>query len=187
MRALSIACHRHAGPADQCRSDRQQSGEHEHHRLQGAAGRIPGPALPEHRRRRARRPPTRAPVLPNGIQLGAGVRTAADLSHHHPGRPASHRPIPTTSPSRARAISASSRPTAPTPIPAPAISRCRPQGQLVTQDGYAWCSRASPFPPTRISVTINAQGQVNATVAGQHHAADRGPARTRRAFPTKRA
>ena len=40
--------HRHAGAADQCRGHLQQHRQYEHHRLQAAAGRIPGPALREH-------------------------------------------------------------------------------------------------------------------------------------------
>ena len=81
---------------------------------------------------------------PNGIQLGAGVRTAAVY------RVTTQGDLKSTSNPYDVAIqgagfSASSRPTAPTPIPAPAISRCRPQGQLVTQDGYGDRSPASPF------------------------------------------
>ncbi len=46
-------------------------------------------------------------VLPTGIQLGAGVRTAAVYRIIEPGRSAVRPPIPTISRSRARAISTS--------------------------------------------------------------------------------
>ena len=74
-------------------------------------------------------------------------QTAADLSHHYPGRSCSPPAILMTSRSRARASFASSRPTAPTPIPAPAISRCRPRASSSPRTAW-WSSPASPSLPT---------------------------------------
>ena len=51
------------------------------------------------------------------------------------------------------------------PIPASGNFSLSPQGQLVTQDGLV-VQPGIAIPANTLSVTINAQGQVNATVAG---------------------
>ena len=133
-----------------------------------------GPALPE------RRDPGRADLRPGHL---CAQRHPARRRRARPRRSIASPPraicsppaIPMTSPSRARAISASSRPTAPTPIPARAISRFRPQGQLVTQDGLlVQPGIAIPANTTQRHHQRPGPGQCHG--AGQHHAADRGPA-----------
>ena len=113
---------------------------------------------------------------PNGIQIGAGVRTAAiyrittqgdlqstgnpyDVAVQGPGYFRIQQADGTDAYTRSGNFSLS------------------PQGQLVTQDGLV-VQPGIAIPQNTLSVTINAQGQVNATVAGQHHAADGGPAGT---------
>src|SRR6202000_1317664 len=103
-------------------------------------------------------------VAPNGIQLGAGVRTAAvyrittqgdlqstgnpyDVAVQGPGYFSVTQADGTTAYTRAGNFSLS------------------PQGQLVTQDGSAG-QPGLAIPANTLSVQINAQGQVNATVAG---------------------
>jgi flagellar basal-body rod protein FlgG len=102
---------------------------------------------------------------PNGIQLGAGVKTAAvyrittqgdlkstsdpyDVAIEGPGYFRIQRADGTDSYTRAGNFGLS------------------PQGQLVTQQGYI-VQPGIAIPQNTISVAINAQGQVNATVAGQ--------------------
>ena len=101
---------------------------------------------------------------PNGIQIGAGVRTAAiyritsqgdlqstgnpyDVAVQGPGYFRVQQADGTDAYSRSGNFSLS------------------PQGQLVTQDGLI-VQPGIAIPQNTISVTINAQGQVNATVAG---------------------
>jgi flagellar basal-body rod protein FlgG len=103
-------------------------------------------------------------VAPNGIQLGAGVRTAAvyrittqgdlqstgnpyDVAVQGPGYFSVTQADGTTAYTRAGNFSLS------------------PQGQLVTQDGSV-VQPGIAIPANTLSVQINAQGQVNATVAG---------------------
>ena len=104
-------------------------------------------------------------LAPNGIQLGAGVRTAAvyrittqgdlkstgnsyDVAIQGPGFFRVQRPDGTDSYTRAGNFGLS------------------PQGQIVTQDGYV-VSPGIAVPANALSVSINAQGQVAATVPGQ--------------------
>jgi len=101
---------------------------------------------------------------PNGIQLGAGVKMAAiyrittqgdlqstgnpyDVAVQGPGYFRIQQPDGTDAYTRAGNFSLS------------------PQGQIVTQDGML-VQPGITIPQNTISVTINAQGQVNATVAG---------------------
>ena len=101
---------------------------------------------------------------PNGIQIGAGVKTAAtyrittqgdltstsnpyDVAIQGPGYFRVQQADGTDGYTRAGNFSLS------------------PQGQLVTQDGMV-VQPGIAIPANTIGVTINAQGQVNATVAG---------------------
>jgi flagellar basal-body rod protein FlgG len=101
---------------------------------------------------------------PNGIQIGAGVKTAAtyrittqgdltstgnpyDVAVQGPGYFRIQQADGTDGYTRAGNFSLS------------------PQGQLVTQDGML-VQPGIVIPANTLSVTINAQGQVNATVAG---------------------
>src|SRR5471030_1080192 len=103
-------------------------------------------------------------VAPNGIQIGTGVKTAAtyrittqgdltstsnpyDVAVQGPGYFRVQQADGTDGYTRAGNFSLS------------------PQGQLVTQDGML-VQPGIAIPANTISVTINAQGQVNATVAG---------------------
>jgi len=105
-------------------------------------------------------------VAPNGIQLGAGVRTAAiyrittqgdlkttgnpyDVAIEGPGFFSVQQADGTTAYTRAGNFSLS------------------PQGQLVTQDGMV-VQPGIAIPQNTLSVQINAQGQVSATVAGNN-------------------
>jgi flagellar basal-body rod protein FlgG len=101
---------------------------------------------------------------PNGIQIGAGVRTAAiyrittqgdlqstgnpyDVAVQGPGYFRIQQADGTDAYTRSGNFSLS------------------PQGQLVTQDGMV-VQPGIAIPANTLTVTINAQGQVNATVAG---------------------
>jgi flagellar basal-body rod protein FlgG len=103
---------------------------------------------------------------PNGIQIGAGVRTAAiyrittqgdlqstgnpyDVAVQGPGYFRIQQADGTDAYTRSGNFSLS------------------PQGQLVTQDGLV-VQPGIAIPQNTIGVTINAQGQVNATVAGNN-------------------
>ena len=103
---------------------------------------------------------------PNGIQIGAGVRTAAiyrittqgdlqstgnpyDVAVQGPGYFRIQQADGTDAYTRSGNFSLS------------------PQGQLVTQDGLV-VQPGIAIPQNTLSVTINAQGQVNATVAGNN-------------------
>src|ERR1700761_7660382 len=103
-------------------------------------------------------------VAPNGIQIGAGVRTAAvyrittqgdlqstsnpyDVAVQGPGYFRIQQADGTDAFTRAGNFSLS------------------PQGQLVTQDGSI-VQPGIAIPANTLTVAINAQGQVNATVAG---------------------
>ena len=150
MRALSIASTGMLAQRDQRRSDRQQSGEHEHHRLQTAAVRISGSALSECDERRAPRPLTRALSRPTASRSAPASKPPRPIAS--PPRAISPAPpIPMMWRSRARGISRFSRPTAPTPIHGRAISRSRPRASWSPRTA-CWCSPASPFRPTRSAV-----------------------------------
>jgi len=104
-------------------------------------------------------------VLPSGIQLGAGVRTAAvyrvttqgdakqtsnpyDMMISGPGYFQIQMPDGTNAYTRAGNFGLS------------------PEGQLVTDQGYT-VTPGIAIPANAISVAVNAQGQVSATIAGQ--------------------
>ena len=104
-------------------------------------------------------------LLPSGIQLGAGVRTAAvyritaqgsltstsnpyDLAVNGPGYFRVQMPDGTDAYTRAGNFSLS------------------PEGQIVTDKGYV-VAPGIAVPATATTVTINAQGQVQATIPGQ--------------------
>jgi flagellar basal-body rod protein FlgG len=99
---------------------------------------------------------------PNGIQLGAGVKTAAvyrittqgDLSST--GNPYD---VAVQGPGYFRIQQADGTDAGNFGL--------SPQGQLVTQDGLL-VQPGIAIPQNTITVTINAQGQVNATVAGNN-------------------
>ncbi len=104
-------------------------------------------------------------VVPSGIQLGAGVRTAAvyrvtsqgdlqstsnpyDLAIQGPGFFRVQMPDGTDAYTRAGSFQLS------------------PEGQLVTDKGYT-VAPGIAIPANALSVSVNAQGQVQASVAGQ--------------------
>ena len=116
-------------------------------------------------------------VLPSGIQIGVGVRTAAtyrltsqgnlaqtsnpyDLAINGKGYFHVMMPDSTDAYTRAGAFSLS------------------PDGQIVTEKGYIVIPGIA-IPPDAISVTINAVGQVQALIGGRERPADAGPARAR--------
>ena len=101
---------------------------------------------------------------PNGIQLGAGVRTAAVY------RITTQGDLQSTGNPYDVAIQGSGYFRIQQADGTDAYSRSgnfslSPQGQLVTQDGLV-VQPGIAIPANTLSVTINAQGQVNATVAG---------------------
>ena len=104
-------------------------------------------------------------VVPSGIQLGAGVRTAAvyrvtsqgdlqstsnpyDLAIQGPGFFRVQMPDGTDAYTRAGSFQLS------------------PEGQLVTDKGYT-VAPGIAIPANAVSITVNAQGQVQASVPGQ--------------------
>ncbi|MGZ5922963.1 MAG: flagellar basal-body rod protein FlgG [Rhizomicrobium sp.] len=104
-------------------------------------------------------------LLPSGIQLGAGVRTAAvyrvttqgdfkqtdnplDMAVNGPGFFRVQQPDGTDAFTRAGNFGLS------------------PEGQIVTDQGYT-VSPGIAIPANALSIAVNAQGQVSATVAGQ--------------------
>ena len=101
---------------------------------------------------------------PNGIQLGAGVRTAAVY------RITTQGDLQSTSNPYDVAIQGSGFFRIQQADGTDAYTRSgnfslSPQGQLVTQDGLV-VQPGVAIPQNTLSVTINAQGQVNATIAG---------------------
>jgi flagellar basal-body rod protein FlgG len=101
---------------------------------------------------------------PNGIQLGAGVRTAAVY------RITTQGDLKSTGNPYDVAIQGSGFFRIQQADGTDAYTRSgnfslSPQGQLVTQDGLV-VQPGIAIPANTLSVTINAQGQVNATVAG---------------------
>jgi flagellar basal-body rod protein FlgG len=104
-------------------------------------------------------------ILPSGIQLGAGVRTA-DVY-----RVTSQGDLQTTSNQYDVAINGAGYFRIQMPDGTDAYTRAgnfalSPEGQLVTQQGYV-VQPGIAIPTTATAVTINAQGQVQATVPGQ--------------------
>ena len=101
---------------------------------------------------------------PNGIQIGAGVKTAATY------RITTQGDLSSTSNPYDLAIQGSGYFRIQQADGTDAYSRSgnfslSPQGQLVTQDGLI-VQPGIAIPANTLSVAINAQGQVNATVAG---------------------
>jgi len=121
---------------------------------------------------------------PNGIQLGAGVRTAAVY------RVLTQGDLKSTGNPYDVAIQGSGFFRVQQADGTDAYSRSgnfslSPQGQLVTQNGLV-IQPGIAIPQNTISVTINSQGQVNATVAGQNTPQTVGQLELTR-FPMKRA
>ena len=104
-------------------------------------------------------------IVPSGVQLGAGVRTAAVYRINRQGD------LQTTSNSYDVAINGAGYFRIQMPDGTDAYTRAgnfalSPEGQLVTQQGYV-VQPGIAIPTTATAVTINAQGQVQATVPGQ--------------------
>lgn len=104
-------------------------------------------------------------VLPSGIQLGAGVRTAAVYRLMKPGD------LKSTGNPYDVAINGAGYFRVQMPDGTDAYSRdgnfsLSPEGQLVTQQGYV-VAPGIALPSTTTQVTINTQGQVLATIPGQ--------------------
>jgi len=105
-------------------------------------------------------------VLPSGIQIGVGVRTAATYRITGQGNLAS------TGNPYDLAISGKGYFHIQMPDGTDAYTRAgafslSPEGQLVTDKGYV-VAPGIAIPQDALSVTINAQGQVQALVAGQN-------------------
>ncbi len=104
-------------------------------------------------------------LLPNGIQLGAGVQTAAVYREMKPGD------LKSTSNPYDVAINGAGFFRVEMPDGTDAYTRdgnfsLSPEGQLVTQQGYV-IAPGIALPATTTQVTINTQGQVLATLPGQ--------------------
>jgi len=104
-------------------------------------------------------------IVPSGIQLGAGVRTAAVYRLTGQGD------MQTTSDPYDLAINGAGYFRIQMPDGTDAYSRSgnfalSPEGQLVTQQGYV-VAPGIAIPATATAVTVNGQGQVQATVPGQ--------------------
>ena len=104
-------------------------------------------------------------VLPSGIQLGAGVRTAAVYRLTGQGD------LQTTSDPYDLAINGAGYFRIQMPDGTDAYSRSgnfalSPEGQLVTQQGFV-VAPGIAIPANATAVTVNAQGQVQATIPGQ--------------------
>jgi len=104
-------------------------------------------------------------LVPNGVQLGSGVRTAAVY------RVPTQGDLQQTSNSYDVAIQGSGYFRITMPDGSNGFTRAgnfalSPTGQLVTQDGYVVAPGVT-VPTNATSVTINAQGQVQAQVPGQ--------------------
>ena len=104
-------------------------------------------------------------VLPSGIQLGAGVRTAAIA------RIMSQGDLSSTSNQYDLAIQGSGYFHITMPDGSDAYTRAgnfalSPEGQIVTDKGYTVAPGIS-VPSNATAVTVNAQGQVQATIPGQ--------------------
>ena len=104
-------------------------------------------------------------LVPNGIQLGAGVRTAAVYRITTAGD------LKNTANPYDVAINGAGYFRVQMPDGTDAYTRdgnfsLSPEGQLVTQQGYV-VQPGIAIPSTATAVTINAQGQVQATLPGQ--------------------
>jgi flagellar basal-body rod protein FlgG len=104
-------------------------------------------------------------LLPSGIQLGAGVRTAAVYRITKPGD------MKNTANPYDVAINGAGYFRIKLPDGTDGYSRdgnfsLSPEGQLVTQQGYT-VQPGIAIPSTATAVTINTQGQVMATIPGQ--------------------
>jgi flagellar basal-body rod protein FlgG len=104
-------------------------------------------------------------VVPSGIQLGAGVRTAAVY------RVTGQGDLKNTSNPYDLAVNGAGYFHVTMPDGTDSYTRAgnfalSPQGQLVTQQGYV-VAPGIAIPNNATAVTINAQGQVQATVPGQ--------------------
>jgi flagellar basal-body rod protein FlgG len=104
-------------------------------------------------------------ILPSGIQLGAGVRTAAVY------RITSQGDLQSTSNPLDMAIQGPGYFQITMPDGTNAYTRAgnfalSPQGQIVTDKGYT-VAPGIAVPSTALSVTVNEQGQVQATLPGQ--------------------
>ncbi|HVV64460.1 MAG TPA: flagellar basal-body rod protein FlgG [Rhizomicrobium sp.] len=104
-------------------------------------------------------------LLPSGIQLGAGVRTAAVY------RITSQGSLTSTSNPYDVAINGAGFFRVTMPDGTDAYTRAgnfslSPEGQIVTDKGYV-VAPGIAIPVTATAVTINAQGQVQATIPGQ--------------------
>ena len=104
-------------------------------------------------------------VLPSGIQLGAGVKTAAVYRINSQGT------LSQTSNPYDLAINGAGYFHVTMPDGTDAYTRAgnfalSPEGQIVTQDGYV-VAPGIATPANATAITINTQGQVQATVPGQ--------------------
>jgi flagellar basal-body rod protein FlgG len=104
-------------------------------------------------------------IVPSGVQLGAGVRTAAVYRINR------HGDLQTTSNPYDVAINGSGYFRIQMPDGTDAYTRAgnfalSPEGQLVNQQGYV-VQPGIAIPATATAVSINAQGQVQATLPGQ--------------------
>lgn len=104
-------------------------------------------------------------IVPSGIQLGAGVRTAAVYRINRQGD------LQTTSNPYDVAINGPGYFRIQMPDGTDAYTRAgnfalSPEGQLVNQQGYV-VQPGIAIPTTATAVAINAQGQVQATIPGQ--------------------
>jgi flagellar basal-body rod protein FlgG len=104
-------------------------------------------------------------VLPSGIQLGAGVKTAAVYRINSQGT------LTQTSNPYDLAINGAGYFHVTMPDGTDAYTRAgnfalSPEGQIVTQDGYV-VAPGIAVPANATAITVNAQGQVQATVPGQ--------------------
>ncbi len=104
-------------------------------------------------------------VIPSGIQLGSGVRTAAVY------RVTSQGDLSQTSNPYDLAVQGPGWFRITQPDGTDAFTRSgnfalSPSGQLVTQDGYV-VSPGISVPQTATALTVNGQGQVQATIPGQ--------------------
>jgi flagellar basal-body rod protein FlgG len=104
-------------------------------------------------------------IVPSGIQLGAGVRTAAVYRVNRQGD------LQTTSNPYDVAINGPGYFRIQMPDGTDAYTRAgnfalSPEGQLVSQQGYV-VQPGIAIPTTATAVAINAQGQVQATLPGQ--------------------
>jgi flagellar basal-body rod protein FlgG len=104
-------------------------------------------------------------IVPSGIQLGAGVRTAAVYRVNRQGD------LQTTSNPYDVAINGAGYFRIQMPDGTDAYTRAgnfalSPEGQLVNQQGYV-VQPGIAIPTTATAVAINAQGQVQATIPGQ--------------------